>query len=217
MTSRSQPPPWSGYPWDHPDDFRAFQGVIYRCAVRSLRRDPEAAQDLVQTVTILLRDWLEKGNELQDRRHLINWGILVARQQGARERTRTRQEQLSPFEDGLEPEADRQRSDDVEQWVTEHGSDVLARILDLIPTKDRDLLEQRYLRKRTLKDIGSEQGCSEVQIHRAERRALAALRRVFASGPDHPHNPKVRGPKPSLMPDPIAPDKLEEILERWSS
>ncbi len=60
------------------------------------------------------------------------------------------------------------------------SKDLIKSLLSQLEGKSRFVIEERFLRQRSQRDIAKDLGVSQMQISRLERRALAALRDKFA-------------------------------------
>ncbi len=157
----------------------AFETLVKRhvdyvyCAALRQVRDPSLAEDVSQTVFMLLA---QKAKSFQPSTVLISWlfrtthfvAARALRTESRRQRRELEAAQMNPTT--TTPEADH-------QW--ERVSPMLDEALAALPNKDRDAVLLRFISQKPFSQVGAEIGVTEDAAKKRVSRALARLREFF--------------------------------------
>lgn len=85
---------------------------------------------------------------------------------------------MTPNEDG--PALENLVGQEEEAYGQIESSDMVAHLLDQLEGVSRFVIEERFLRRRSQREVAQDLGVSQMQVSRLERRALNYLRENFA-------------------------------------
>lgn len=85
---------------------------------------------------------------------------------------------MTPTEDG--PTLENLLGQDEEEYDRIEADDMITHMLSQLEGTSRFVIEERFLRQRSQRDVAKDLGVSQMQVSRLERRALAYLRGRFA-------------------------------------
>lgn len=85
---------------------------------------------------------------------------------------------MTPTDDG--PSLENLLGQEEEAYDQIESSDMIAHMLSQLEGASRFVIEERFLRQRSQRDVAKDLGVSQMQVSRLERRALAFLRGKFA-------------------------------------
>lgn len=85
---------------------------------------------------------------------------------------------MTPTEDGPTLESLLGEEDDAFEQI--ESNDMITHMLSMLEGTSRFVIEERFLRQRSQRDVAKDLGVSQMQVSRLERRALAYLRGRFA-------------------------------------
>jgi RNA polymerase sigma factor (sigma-70 family) len=161
-------------------DERAFAELVRRhvdlvySAARRQTLDQAAAQDVTQTVFILL---IEKADTIRAGEALAGWLLVTTRFAAlnllrAESRRRRHESEAAGMKTEQTPEPSSRDWDQIQPMLDDAVSG--------LSTSDRDALVLRYFQNKSLADVGRAMGISEPAAQKRVNRALHRLREFFA-------------------------------------
>lgn len=150
-----------------------YAGMVYHLALRQVR-DPQAAQEVAQTVFIALA---QKANRIPKQTVLYGWlfratryaALHLVREESCRRRY---EEKAATMESMLDPHEGERVWDQISPYLND-ALDRLSRI-------DREALLIRYFGNRSHKELAQALGLTEDSAKKRVSRALERLRMIFA-------------------------------------
>jgi RNA polymerase sigma factor (sigma-70 family) len=162
--------------------YRNLAPEIDRKAKRLSNGDGELAQDLKhETFVGLLESGAPGVSDVEKKasgRHLLNWLLIVMRRRSVDHHRRSRYRQLDG-DHSMEEIPDRCPGVH-DQAVIREEVDLLRRIIDALPERQREVMRLRSL-GRTNPEISELMGINAVQVARLASRSFAVVREAFKS------------------------------------
>jgi RNA polymerase sigma factor (sigma-70 family) len=150
-----------------------YAGMVYHSALRQVR-DPQTAQEVVQTVFIALA---QKAHRIPKQTVLFGWLFRATRYAAwhlvREESCRRRYEEEAAT---MESMLDRQEAETVWDQISPYLNDALDRLSRI----DREVLMIRYFGNKNHKEVAQALGLSEDTAKKRVSRALEKLRMIFA-------------------------------------
>lgn len=141
-------------------------------------------EDLAQEGMLALFAALEQDeNRFDDLTHARNYFLRAVRNLAMKQRERRRPTQTLPL-DHLEERMISTRVSSEDLDVLQQRQVALDLALEALGPEDRDLLERRFLKRKTLESISTETGIAVSTLHSREKSILDRLRRVLRDAPE---------------------------------
>ena len=155
-----------------------YKRLIYHTIIQIVH-DPWTAEDLMQSSVEKLIDKVDELRE-KERNRLVNYIITTAKNCALNYLRSRKQESGIPFDEQRDtPDCSSDREAIEEHLIQESDVEALYKILKKLDVRNRYLLEERYIREKTVQeiadDLGIRPGSARMALTRARRTALQLM------------------------------------------